>query len=80
MRRVPSPTVTRADLDEATRAMVAELAPPGSLTARNFAQINLAETLCVRFRAWFTQHAPLAPELAAVDIIAPIYRARFPLT
>lgn len=79
MRR-PSPTCTRADLETAARAMVETLAAPGTLTARNFAQINLAETLCVRFRAWFDVHAAATPELVAVEIIAPLYRERFPLT
>lgn len=70
--------MTRADVERVAAELVAELVPPGSLTARNFAQINLAETLYLRCRAYFTRTAPTTPELAAVEVIAPLYAKRFP--
>lgn len=74
------PSDTPTAIEAIASELVAELAPPGSFTARNFAQINLAETLLHRCRAYFVRVAPATPELAAMEVIAPIYARRFPST
>jgi hypothetical protein len=71
---------TSAHVQEVAAQLVNELAAPGSFTARTFAQMNAAETLCIRCRDYFTRVHPTAPELAAIAIVAPLYAKRYPLT